>query len=94
MYWQRLLFFIIGTVFKKPFGKFVFEWFLNKFIHISGVELSNGIISNLRGGLPLLTKEGRHIGSVGVSGAPQGEIDEDLAKIAADKIGSGKPEVC
>ena len=51
-----------------------------------GVELSNGIISNLRGGLPLITSGGVHAGSIGVSGAMTGEEDEEIAKVAVDKL--------
>ena len=51
-----------------------------------GVELSNGIISNLRGGLPLITASGLSAGSIGVSGAETGEEDEELAKVVMDRI--------
>ena len=51
-----------------------------------GIELSNGIISPLKGGLPLLTSSGVSVGSIGVSGAPTGEVDEEIAKVAVDKI--------
>jgi len=53
---------------------------------IPGIELSNGIISNLQGGLPLTTASGMWIGSIGVSGALTGEQDEAFAKIAVDNI--------
>ena len=51
-----------------------------------GVELSNGIISNLKGGIPLITSSGVSVGSIGVSGAPNGDLDEEIAKPAVDKI--------
>ena len=51
-----------------------------------GVELSNGIISNLKGGLPLITSSGVAVGSIGVSGASTGDLDEEIAKAAAEKI--------
>ena len=51
-----------------------------------GIELSNGIISNLRGALPLLTSSGVSAGSIGVSGAQTGEEDEMLAQVAVDNI--------
>ena len=51
-----------------------------------GIELSNGIISNLQGGLPLITASGVSAGSIGVSGAMTGVEDETLAKVAVDKI--------
>merc|ERR1712243_42150 len=53
---------------------------------IPGLELSNGYMSNLRGGFPLVTSDGKWIGSVGVSGAPTGDIDEEIAKIAVGMI--------
>ena len=49
-------------------------------------ELSNGIISNERGGLPLTTASGASVGSIGVSGAPSDETDEENAKAAVDMI--------
>ena len=51
-----------------------------------GVELSNGIISPLGGGLPLLTKDGVSAGSVGISGAPTGDEDVAIAQVAVDNI--------
>ena len=56
------------------------------FKQFPGIELSNGIISNLRGGLPLVTSSGVSAGSIGVSGAMTGEEDEEIAKAAADMI--------
>ena len=35
------------------------------FKQFPGIELSNGIISNLKGGLPLITSEGQSAGSIG-----------------------------
>merc|ERR1719483_1453518 len=64
-----------------PFPSVAFKQF-------PGIELSNGIISNLRGGLPLITASGPSAGSIGVSGASTGELDEKIAKVAADKIDS------
>ena len=51
-----------------------------------GIELSNGIISNLRGGLPLWTSSGVSAGSIGVPGGQTGEEDEMLALLAVAKI--------
>ena len=51
-----------------------------------GLQLSNGIISGLQGGLPLVTATGVQVGSIGVSGASTGDIDEEIAKVAADQI--------
>merc|ERR1711931_165393 len=51
-----------------------------------GIELSNGIISNLRGGLPIISATNGWVGSVGVSGASTGEQDEAFAAIAASMI--------
>merc|ERR1719186_997811 len=55
---------------------------------LPGIELSNGIISNLGGGLPLYTASGVSIGSIGVSGASTGEADEVIAQVAVDIIDS------
>merc|ERR1740128_92677 len=55
------------------------------FKQFPGIELSNEIISNLQGALPL-TSAGVLIGSVGVSGAMTGEEDEALAKVAVDNL--------
>ena len=53
---------------------------------VPGLELSNGIISNLGGGLPLITSSGESAGSIGVSGdmTPQG--DTEIAQVAVEKI--------
>lgn len=53
---------------------------------IPGIEMSNGIISPVGGALPLITETGMWVGSIGVSGAPSGELDEALAKIAVDNL--------
>jgi uncharacterized protein GlcG (DUF336 family)/phosphatidylethanolamine-binding protein (PEBP) family uncharacterized protein len=64
------------------------------FAAFPGIELSNGIISNLQGGLPLITSDGVHVGSIGVSGAAAAEIDVEIAQVAADKIDSLLTETC
>jgi len=64
------------------------------FAAFPGIELSNGIISNLQGGLPLITSDGVHVGSIGVSGAAAAEIDVEIAKVAADMIDSLLAESC
>merc|ERR1719341_1625020 len=51
-----------------------------------GIELSNGVISNLRGGLPLWTSAGVSAGSIGVSGGLTGEEDEQMALVAVANI--------
>ena len=53
---------------------------------VPGVELSNGIISNLQGGLPLITSSGESAGSIGVSGDMRPEGDSEIAQVAVDKI--------
>ena len=53
---------------------------------IPGVELSNGIISNLQGGLPLLTSSGISAGSIGISGSQKRNEDTEIAQVAADRI--------
>ena len=55
-------------------------------VAVPGIEMSNGIISNLGGGLPLMTSSGVSVGSIGVSGASSGELDEEIAKVGADAI--------
>merc|ERR1719339_129022 len=51
-----------------------------------GIELSNGIISNLRGGLPLWASAGVSAGSIGVSGGQTGEEDEQMAMVAVANV--------
>jgi len=58
------------------------------------LQLSNGIISGVQGALPLVTSQGAHLGSVGVSGAYSGEMDEEIAKVAADMLSEVLNEVC
>ena len=58
------------------------------------LQLSNGIISGVQGALPLVTSQGNHLGSVGVSGAYSGEMDEEIAKVAADMLDEVLNEVC
>ena len=38
--------------------------------------------------MPLITSSGVSVGSIGVSGAPTGELDVEIAKVAADMIDS------
>jgi len=61
---------------------------------MSALQLSNGIISGVQGALPLVTSEGTHVGSVGISGASSGEVDEEIAKAAADMINEVFKESC
>jgi len=61
---------------------------------MSSLQLSNGIISGVQGALPLVTSEGAHVGSVGISGASSGEVDEEIAKVAADMINEVFKESC
>ena len=51
-----------------------------------GIELSNGIISPIGGGVPLLTANNVSVGSIGVSGAPTGEQDVEIAMVAVDRL--------
>merc|ERR1719483_595534 len=60
----------------------------------SALQLSNGVISGVGGALPLISSDGVHVGSIGVSGAPTGEIDEEIAKAAADNIDNILKESC
>ena len=55
---------------------------------LPGIELSNGIISNLGGGLPLYTASGVSVGSIGVSGATVVGMDTEIAQVAVDIIDS------
>ena len=42
----------------------------------------------------MVTSQGAHLGSVGVSGAYSGEMDEEIAKVAADMLDEVLNEVC
>lgn len=53
---------------------------------IPGIELSNGVIGNLGGGLPLIRKDGVSVGAVGVSGATSAGTDEEIAALAVAQI--------
>merc|ERR1719348_266533 len=53
-----------------------------------GLELSNGIISPIQGAWPIMTSTGTFLGSIGVSGAPTGEEDEEIAREGASVIDS------
>merc|ERR1711915_957950 len=53
-----------------------------------GLELSNGIISPIQGAWPIMTSTGTFLGSIGVSGAPTGEEDEEIARAGASVIDS------
>lgn len=61
---------------------------------IGALQLSNGIISGVQGALPLVTSSGAHLGSVGVSGASSGEVDEEIAKAGVDILGDVLNDVC
>jgi len=50
------------------------------------LQFTNGIISPIEGGLPLMTSSGVSAGSIGVSGAPTGAEDAAIAKVAVDQI--------
>merc|ERR1739846_274491 len=50
------------------------------------IEMSNGIISNIGGGLPLITSSGVSVGSIGVSGATTAEQDVEIATAGASAI--------
>ena len=58
------------------------------------LQLSNGIISGVPGGLPLMTATSLSVGSIGVSGAPTGDLDEEIAKVAADMIDMVLRDTC
>lgn len=49
------------------------------------LALSNGIISSVAGGLPLISG-GAAVGSIGVSGAMTGAEDEEIAQVAVDNL--------
>ena len=50
------------------------------------LELSNGIISSIAGGLPLIGSSGQSVGSIGVSGAATGAEDAEIAQVAVNNI--------
>ena len=55
-----------STLFPFPSGDFSMK---------PSIELSNGIINNVRGGLPLTTASGASLGSIGAFGAT---VDNDM----------------
>ena len=56
------------------------------FSMVDGIELSNGVIGKLGGGVPLTLKSGISAGSIGISGAMTPGDDEAIAMAAAAEI--------
>ena len=56
------------------------------FSMVDGIELSNGIIGKLGGGVPLTLSSGVSVGSIGISGAMTPGDDEVIALAAAAEI--------
>merc|ERR1740128_1111739 len=79
---------------QKARSSALFPFPSSAFAESSALQLSNGIISGVGGALPLISSDGVHVGSIGVSGAPTGEIDEEIAKAAADNIDNILKESC
>ena len=58
------------------------------FSMVDGIELSNGVIGKLGGGVPLTLNSGVSAGSIGISGAMTPGDDEVIAMAAAAEIDS------
>ena len=56
------------------------------FSMVDGIELSNGVIGKLGGGVPLTLSSGVSVGSIGISGAMTPGEDEVIALAAAAEI--------
>ena len=60
--------------------------FLGMFSIVDGLELSNGVVGKLGGGVPLTLKSGVSVGSIGIAGATTAWHDEQIALAAAAEI--------
>jgi len=80
---------LLGSVdlaLQKARGSALFPFPTSAFKTIPGIELSNGVIGNLGGGLPLIKKDGVSVGAIGVSGATTAGTDEEIAALAVAQI--------
>jgi len=80
---------LLGSVdlaLQKARGSALFPFPTSAFKMLPGIELSNGVIGNLGGGVPLITKAGVHVGSIGISGAPMPGLDEEIANLAVAEV--------
>merc|ERR1712130_567849 len=78
----------IDLALQKARGSALFPMPTSMFSMVDGIELSNGVIGKLGGGVPLTLKSGISAGSIGISGAMTPGDDEAIAKAAASKAAS------
>merc|ERR1712142_162023 len=78
----------IDLALQKARGSALFPMPTSMFSMVDGIELSNGIIGKLGGGVPLTLSSGVSVGSIGISGAMTPGDDEVIALAAASEIDS------
>merc|ERR1712181_98212 len=76
----------IDLALQKARGSALFPMPTSMFSMVDGIELSNGIIGKLGGGVPLTLSSGVSVGSIGISGAMTAGEDEVIALAAAAEI--------
>jgi len=76
----------VDLALQKARGSALFPMPTSMFSMVDGIELSNGVIGKLGGGVPLTLKSGISAGSIGISGAMTPGDDEAIAMAAASKI--------
>merc|ERR1712192_17294 len=76
----------IDLALQKAKGSALFPMPTSMFSMVDGIELSNGIIGKLGGGVPLTLSSGVSVGSIGISGAMTAGEDEVIALAAAAEI--------
>jgi len=78
----------IDLALQKARGSALFPMPTSMFSMVDGIELSNGVIGKLGGGVPLTLSSGVSAGSIGISGAMTPGDDEVIAMAAAAEIDS------
>jgi len=78
----------IDLALQKARGSALFPMPTSMFSMVDGIELSNGVIGKLGGGVPLTLNSGVSAGSIGISGAMTPGDDEVIAMAAAAEIDS------
>merc|ERR1712212_1213719 len=76
----------IDLALQKARGSALFPMPTSMFSMVDGIELSNGVIGKLGGGVPLTLSSGVSVGSIGISGAMTPGDDEVIALAAAAEI--------
>merc|ERR1719305_825283 len=76
----------IDLALQKARGSALFPMPTSMFSMVDGIELSNGVIGKLGGGVPLTLSSGVSAGSIGISGAMTPGDDEAIAMAAAAEI--------